>query len=130
MSSAFKPLSKSERVQVLFHCVVAFNFFTEGLGKLEHPEGYRMFIAFCWAAALALAALTGAFVYTNRHLHHHRYLLVSIGAVEVVVCGLVALDYFGQGKIHLAYVWSSATIATGVVALVHLFIKPRPHAPK
>ena len=129
MSSASKTLSKSERIQVFSHCVLALNIFMEGLDKLDQPEGYRMYIAFCWAAAVGLVVLTGAFVYANLHLHHHPRLLASIGVIEVVVCAFVAMDYFKQGRIYLPYAWSFVAVLTGAGALVHLFRKPRSHTP-
>ena len=130
MSSASKALSKIERVQVFLHFLLAFQFFMEGLDKLEHPEGHRIFIAICWTAALALVVLTSMFVYTNLHLHHHPRLLASIGAIETVVCGLQAIDYFQQGKTYLPYVLGGVAAATGAVAIVYLFVKPRTHVPK
>jgi len=129
MSSASKALSKIERVQVFLHFLLAFQFFMEGLDKLEHPEGYKVFIAICWATALALVALTGAFVYAKLHLHHHPRLLASIGAIEMVICGFVAIDLFRHGKTYLPYAWGFAAVLTGALAVFHLFRNPV-HTPR
>lgn len=127
MTAAPAGPSVQHRLQALGHYLTAVVFLLKGFSKLDHPQGYWGFIAFCWLAALAVAAVTalhGRLPWPSSRLQALVYTL------ESAVCFFLSFFSFRQGQVRLPYAWLLAASFLLVVALSHALRRPSGVTPR
>ena len=105
MSTHIRDSSRRERVVTACHYLTAFVLALEGASHLEHSPTPWLFIALCWASAIAVSVTT---------LAHHR-IEPRFPAVQAIVhlsegavsSALVYLTHH-EGKTGLPFVWAIA----------------------
>jgi hypothetical protein len=124
MSSPPVQAGPRDRLQAIGHYLTAFVLATEGVSKLEHPDGYRLFIALCWLCSAAIVVVTAA---------HHRLqqrfplLQVIIYLAEGAVCAGLVFVTVHEGKVGLPFAWLAAALFLSGLAVFELvrFIRNR-----
>jgi len=124
MSSAAARAGRRDRLQALGHYLTALVLATEGVSKLDHPDGYRLFIALCWLSSAAIVVVTAA-----HHRLQNRFprLQVVIYLAEGAVCAALVVVTVHEGKVGLPFAWLVAALLLSGLALLELarFIRSR-----
>jgi hypothetical protein len=124
MSSPPVHAGRRDRLQANGHYLTALVLATEGVSKLDRPEGYQLFIALCWLCSAAIVVVTAA---------HHRLeqrfppLQMVIHLAGGAVCAGLVFVTVHEGKVGLPFAWLAATLLLSGVAALELlrFIRNR-----
>jgi hypothetical protein len=124
MSSPLARAGRRDRLQAFGHYLTALVLATEGVSKLDHPDGYRLFIALCWLSSAAIVAVTAG----HRRLQKRfPRLQVVIYLAEGAVCAALVFVTVHEGKVGLPFAWLTAALLLCGLALFELirFIQSR-----